>query len=88
MEAFGLGVCTVSPELQNTLPWRKRFEPGVHYVGCKPYFSDVCEKVKWCLANPEECKEIGQNARDLFDECCLPARQVTWMKACLGESGD
>ncbi|GMI05977.1 hypothetical protein TrVE_jg12773 [Triparma verrucosa] len=37
--------------------------PWVHYIPVKPTFEDLEEKVDWCLANDERCREIGQASR-------------------------
>ena len=36
--------------------------PWVHYVPLKSDFSDLVQKWKWCIENPEICKKIIRNA--------------------------
>jgi hypothetical protein len=36
----------------------------VHYVPIQSDFSDLPQKIEWCLQHEEECKEIVKNARD------------------------
>jgi hypothetical protein len=35
---------------------------GKHYIGVKGDLSDLEEKIKWCIAHDEECKQISKNA--------------------------
>jgi hypothetical protein len=44
-------------------PW---LEPNVHYVEIKEDFSDLPEKIEWCISNDNLCKEIAQNGRDFI----------------------
>jgi hypothetical protein len=37
----------------------KFLKPGKHFVEVKPDFSDLPEKLDWCRANDEECKQIA-----------------------------
>jgi len=39
------------------------FKEWVHYVPVENDFSDLNEKIKWCINNNEKCKEIAKNAR-------------------------
>lgn len=71
LQLIGLGVCTISPNLYCSLG-RLRAEPNVHYVLIRDDYSDLTKKVDWCLANPKECVEIGNNAKDLFQNTCTP----------------
>jgi hypothetical protein len=45
--------------------WKKWYDliEWVHYVPIKNDFSDLNEKIEWCLQHEEECKEIVKNAR-------------------------
>jgi len=40
-----------------------KLSPWVHYVPIKNDFSDLNEKIQWCISNDEKCKEISKNAR-------------------------
>jgi len=80
---MGFGCCTISPRLITVLPYWKKIEPGVHYVECRPDYSDVVEKVEWCRRNREACIQIGQNAKTLFRETSTPEALIEWVKACL-----
>jgi hypothetical protein len=44
-------------------PW---LEPNVHYVEIKEDFSDLPDKLEWCLSNDNLCKEIAQNGRNFI----------------------
>ena len=77
------GVCTISPKLVTYLSYGKQPEAGIHYVECQPDYSDLIEKIEWCRNNPEECIQIGKNAKKLMEETSLPEKQVEWIKKCI-----
>lgn len=79
-ESIGLGVCTISPRIKTVMPWDQDLIPSEHYISCADDYSDLLEKVEWCLDNKGECKRIGDNARALFDEYCLPDRYLGWIE--------
>ena len=37
--------------------------PGVHYIEVQEGWGDLEDKVNWCRANDEECREIGRRGR-------------------------
>jgi hypothetical protein len=47
--------------------WEQWFYPDfkewVHYVPIENDFSDLNEKIEWCINNDKKCKEIAENAR-------------------------
>ena len=72
METIGLGVCTVSPKPKTILPYRTELKPGVHYLHGKEDDSDLVESSK--NLTPAKSKEIGDNARQLFDDVFVPKK--------------
>jgi hypothetical protein len=40
--------------------------PDFHYVLLKDDFSDLYEKLEWCIKNQDRCKEIVENANDFM----------------------
>ena len=40
-----------------------KLKPNVHYILVKNDFSDLLQKIKWCDAHPNKCKEINRNAK-------------------------
>jgi len=72
MEQMGLGVCTISPGLTDTLAGYRDLVPGVHYVECDYEYTDLVEKINWCRGNRTKCKEIGNNAQELFNQVYDP----------------
>ena len=44
----------------------KTLLPGYHYVLLKDDFSDLQDQFHWCMAHPEECKQIVVNANDFM----------------------
>lgn len=47
--------------------------PDVHYVECKPDFSDFLDLVEWCRSNDEKCKKIAENGRYFIEKNFLNA---------------
>ncbi len=78
-----LGVCTISPNLPEILPFNNKLVPNIHYVECKDDYSDLIGKIEWCGANEDKCLEIGRNAKELTTECCTPNQLILWIKKCL-----
>lgn len=79
LQYMGLGACTLAPPLIGFMPFGLKLEPNTHYVCCSPTYGDIIEKVDWCMEHPEECKQIGQNAKDLFQKACTPERISSWV---------
>jgi hypothetical protein len=82
-QQIGFGACTISPKLVTYLSYHKQLIPGVHYVECKPDYSDLIEKVNWVRDNPKNAIKIGQNAKQLFLETSTPKMQIAWIKECI-----
>jgi len=80
---MAFGTCTISPPLDITLPFWKRPEPGIHYITCRPDFSDLFEKIDWCRRNRDECVRIGENAKSLFLGTSTPERIWAWIDECM-----
>ena len=57
--------------------------PGVHYVECKPDYSDLIEKVNWVRSNEDKAIKIGRAAKQLFLETSTPQKQDEWIKKCV-----
>lgn len=83
---MAFGCCTISPKLVEVLSGNKPLMPGVHYVECKPDYSDLISKIEWVRQNPISAIEIGQNAKRLFEETSLPECQVEWLSNVLSIS--
>lgn len=84
-EQLAMGVCVISPYINTALPYGKMLEDGVHFVQCKDDYSDLVELINWCAQNREKCREIGDNAKALFAENCLPKPYWDWVSQCLVE---
>lgn len=76
---MAFGCCTIAPPITDVFPYDGELIPGVHYVQCKPDYSDLIEKIEWCKNNRENCVEIGSNAKKLFERSCLPGRLWNWV---------
>jgi hypothetical protein len=82
-QMFGLGACTISPYMKEKLAWNVKVEAWTHYVPCQPDMSDLVEKINWCMERPQMCKEIGENAKKLFDDNIHPTKLKEWFEKCL-----
>jgi len=60
-----------------------RPEPGVHYIRMRDDFSDLPAVIDWCDQHPAELVQIGRNAKQYFEEHCLPAAIWTYICDCL-----
>ena len=83
LELIGLGVCTISPELDTILCYNQKLIPDVHYIKCKDDYSDLVDKIKMLQSDKKLCKKIGDNARDFFDTYMVPHKYLEWVKKCL-----
>lgn len=82
-QMFGLGVCTISPFMKETFAGNIEVEAWKHYVPCERDVSDLIDKVEWCKENIDKVKEIGENAKKLFDDNIHPKKLVEWIEKCL-----
>ena len=85
-QQMGLGACTISPKLNTRLSYHGMLVPGVHYVECKPDYSDLIEKVNWVRSNRDTAIKIGKAAKKLFLETSTPQKQVEWIKQCVNRN--
>lgn len=85
---MALGACTISPELNVVLPFWSLIEPEKHYIACKPDYSDLIFLIEWCKKHREECREIGQNAKKLFQETSTPTKIWEWIDQCMEASDE
>jgi hypothetical protein len=82
-EQAGLGVCVVAPRINTRVCWDEPLVGGFHYVECSLDYSDLIEKVEWCKGNRDKCREIGENARALFQKTYLPHNYWKWVETIL-----
>jgi hypothetical protein len=74
-QLMGLGVCTVSPDIQ-TFCLEDRPQPWFHYVPIRDDYLDLAEMIEWCMSHREECQQIGQRAKQFFESHSSPS--VIW----------
>ena len=82
-EQLALGVCVISPKINTLLPYRMELIPKTHYLNCADDYSDLVELINWCQRNRERCRAIGNQARQLFMNYCMPEKYWCWIEACL-----
>lgn len=83
IQYLAFGCCTISPPIINILPFNKKLIPDVHYLACKPDYSDLLDKIEFARTHIKLCKEIGSNAKKLFMETCIPYKLMEWVNACI-----
>lgn len=79
-QLFGFGCCTISPKLNTVLAFKRKIIPDTHYIICKDDYSDLLSKIEWCRNNRVKCKEIGNNAEQLFLETSTPTKIWEYME--------
>jgi hypothetical protein len=66
-DAFAWKMQSGSVTLSAASPWEsfftRLFEPWVHFVPIANDFSDLAERLDWCRAHDDECRQIALNAR-------------------------
>jgi hypothetical protein len=85
VQMMGLGVCTISPLLDETFANYNKLEAWVHYIPCENLFDDLLNKIEWCESNPNKTAAIGRNAQRFFDDNIHPTQLVKWVKECLND---
>ena len=80
---MAFGCYTISPSLPEVLPFNRLIIPGVHYAQCKDDYSDLVDLImqKRLNSNQSSYKEIGENAKKLFQETCTPEAIGKWIKS-------
>lgn len=86
-QLFGLGVCTVSPEIWTSV-LGDRPEAWTHYVPIRDDARDLVEIVNWCRQHREECARIGRQARAFFLTHCTPQAIWAYVKHRMATAGD
>jgi hypothetical protein len=70
-DAFAWKMRSGSVVLSPASPWEsfftRQFEPWAHFVPIANDFSDLAEKLDWCRANDDECRQIAERARQRSD---------------------
>jgi hypothetical protein len=85
IQCMAFGCCTISPPISDCVAYNKELIPGVHYIQCKEDYSDLVGQIEWCKSNRQKCIEIGNNAKNLFEETSTPHRLWKWVVDCLKE---
>lgn len=79
MELMGLGVCTISPQLDTQFCYNQKLIPDEHYIQCKDDYSDLHDVIDRALAFPKTSLEIGKNAQHFFESYYSPEKYWEWI---------
>jgi len=79
LQYLAFGCCTIAPPIIDVLPYNEKLIPNVHYVQCKPDYSDLLDRIEWVKENREGAVEIGKNAKELFERSCEPGKLWNWI---------
>jgi len=79
IQYLAFGCCTISPRITDELPYDGILIPGVHYIMCKDDYSDLLDCVTWVRNNRTRAREIGRNAKELFQKSCRPEKLWDWI---------
>lgn len=86
-EQLALGACTISPRIRTTLPYGRQLIHGTHYLACRDDYADLIDLVEWCRNNRDQCREIGRQAKAVFQDHCMPVKYWQWIEQCLQQTG-
>jgi hypothetical protein len=79
MELIGLGVCTISPELNTLFPEYQKLKPDTHYIRCRDDYSDLIDIIANLQKNQQRCVEVGRAARQFYEESYTPKKYWSWI---------
>ena len=79
IELIGLGVCTISPNLETIFPYHQKLISDQHYIQCQDDYSDLVDIIKDLEKNPEKCKQIGNRARKFYEDYYTPSKYWQWI---------
>ena len=79
IELFGLGVCTISPELKTRFPGDCTPVPGRDYIKCADDYGDLVNIIRDLTNSSDTCKQIGEQARSFYDAVFTPKSYWNWI---------
>ncbi|MBA7594343.1 hypothetical protein ES703_01284 [subsurface metagenome] len=82
---MAFGTCTISPPLDIELPYWRELKAGVHYLSCKPDYSNLIDIIEHCRNNRGACRAIGNWAKELFLATSTPKKVWGWINQCIKE---
>jgi hypothetical protein len=67
-------------ESKYKLWYQHRLVPWVHYVPVQSDLSDLEERIEWCIAHDDECKQIAIQAREFYDQWLCKRACMEYLK--------
>ena len=64
-EIIQFGSVMIKPDMSQVITHPNIYIPYETYIPCALDWSDLIEKIEWVKSNPNKCKEIVENARQL-----------------------
>jgi len=69
MMRLGSVILKVQPrQVADTMWYFPLLKPYVDHIPIKPDLSDLEEKIRWCRNHDDKCREIAQNAKQMWDK--------------------
>ena len=80
---LAFGCATISPHLPEVLPSKREIIENYHYIKCLDDYSDFPTLIDQVLVKPDYLKQVGENAKKLFNETSTPEAIGNWINLCL-----
>lgn len=65
-ESIACGATLVKPDMSHMSTWPNFYQEDKTYVPHKWDLSDLSEKIENLIGNPDQCRQIAENAQDLY----------------------
>lgn len=72
LQYLAFGCCIISPLITDVFWEGVRLIPNLHYIQCRPDYSDLLDRIEWAKNNRQNCIEMGKEAKVFFEDFCLP----------------
>jgi hypothetical protein len=79
LQYIGFGCPTISPYIPEIFSYTSCLIPDVHYIKCNNDYSDILEKIDWCIHHTQKCIQIGDNAKEWFNNTSTPDKLNNWI---------
>jgi len=67
-EIIQFGSVMIKPDMSNVITYPNIYIPYETYIPCALDWSDLIEKIEWVKSNPDKCKQITENAKQIVQK--------------------